>query len=78
MKFNGLHLCRSHCRLRLSTIPAAALVSALGFSSITYCLAYWRRVSILRSSSAVLLLRIGPTIISSLPSTTSSNSRTPR
>src|ERR1019366_3660218 len=57
-------------RFRLSTTPAAALVSSLGFSSITYCLAYCRRVSILRNSSAVLLLRIGPTIISSLPVTT--------
>jgi hypothetical protein len=56
-------------RFRLSTTPAADLVSALGFSSITYCLAYWRRVSILRSNSAVLLLRIGPTIISSFPVT---------
>ena len=53
-------------RFRLSTTPAADFVSALGFSSITYCLAYWRRVSIRRSSSAVLLLRIGPTISSKL------------
>src|ERR1019366_6812450 len=45
----------------------------LGFRSKTYCLAYWRRVSILRSNSAVLLLRIGPTINSSFPGTVISN-----
>src|ERR1700750_2910420 len=53
--------------LRLSTRPAADLVSALGLRSRTHCLAYWRRISMRRRSSAVLLLRIGPTIISSFP-----------
>jgi hypothetical protein len=56
-------------RLRLSTTPVDDFVSALGLSSMTYCLAYCRRVSILLNSSAVLLLRMGPTIISSFPFT---------
>ena len=54
---------------RLSTSPTAALVSSLGLSSMTCCRAYCRRVSMRRSSSAVLLLRIVPTINSSFPVT---------
>src|ERR1035438_9148196 len=52
---------------RLSTTPGPPLVSSLGFSTITCCPAYWRRISARRSNSAVLLLRIGPSINSSLP-----------
>src|ERR1700722_10040143 len=53
--------------LRLSTTPGPPLVSSLGLSTRTCCLAYWRRISARRSSAGVLLLRIGPIMSSSLP-----------